>query len=134
MQLDTYIKQTVFSVLSGLKAADEILESRNLGSIWKGDFTTLAKDLVSVRLVKANDPKAQPGEKKSIPIMLFDYEIAVEVEDEKGEADKAEVGVAAKFLKVFSMSGKVEGSSEKKHGEKQGHTLRFTVPVSMHRE
>jgi len=131
MQLDTYIKQTIFSVLSGLKGADDIITNKGLGSVWAGDFTTLAKDLVNVRLVKAKNPK---DPKKSIPVMLFDYEIALEVEDKAGSSDSADIGISAKFLKVFSMSGKVTGESNQQNTNKQGHTLKFTVPVSMHAE
>jgi len=128
MQLDTFIKQSIYSVMSGLQQVDGIMQSKGIGCVWTADLNTAAKDLVNVRLVKAPDPE---NEKKSRPVILFDFDVNVAVEDEKGESDKAEISVGGKFLKVFNISGAIGGASNKKHGEKTVHNLKFTVPVCM---
>ena len=128
MQLDKYISQTIYSVMKALKDVDTRLQRDALGCVWTADFKTLAHDLVAVRLAKGEDP-ANPS--KSVPVVLFDYDVNLAVDDEKGAADQAELGVGGMFLQVINFSGKVGGSSSKKHSEKEVQNLKFTVPVSM---
>lgn len=131
MQLDTYIKQTIYSVLSGVKGVDEILKNKGLGSVWTGNLVTQGDALVNLHLAKGTDPD-NPGDKNhSIPVIIFDYEVTVEVSDEKGDSDSASVEAGAKFLKVFTFGGTVQGNSEKRHAEKNGHALKFSIPVGM---
>lgn len=130
MQLDTYIKQSIYSVMSGISTVDEILQNKRIGKIWKGNIVTSNEALVNVRLVKGTDPD-NPNNKESVPVIIFDYQVLVEVADEQGEADSASIEVGAKCLKVFNMKGKVSGNSHHKESEKEGHTLKFSIPVGM---
>ena len=81
MNLSTYISESIYSVMNGLKNADIKLNDEKLGRIWNADFSTLARDLVQVRLAKGKDP--QNG-KSSVPIMLFDYDVNITIQDDKG--------------------------------------------------
>lgn len=130
MQLDTYIKQTIFSVLSGMKAVDGILKDKQLGCVWTDNLITHGDALVNLRLAKGTDPNNRNG-RNSIPVMIFDYEVVVEVTDQSGDSDKASVEAGARFLKVFSATGKVEGASQRSEAEKTAHRLRFCIPVGM---
>jgi hypothetical protein len=81
MQLDEFVASTICSVMKALKETDDSLKRDGLGSICSGNITTLGKDLVNVRMIKVDDPDIS---NKSVPAILFDYEVNIFVDETKG--------------------------------------------------
>lgn len=127
MKLDKYISETVYSISKAISDADKKLREEKIGRICEA-FNTHSKDLISAHLVKGKDPE---NDKKSIPVLLLEFDVNIAVIDEKGEADEEKIGVGAKFLQVFNFGGEVKGKSSKTHSEKEIQNLKFTIPVSI---
>lgn len=126
MQLDEFVASTIYSVMKALKETDASLQKDGLGSICSGNIITLGEDLVNVRLIKINDPD---NDKKSIPAILFDYEVNILVDETKRKKASGELSASAKFLRVFSATAKTAGETEKECEKAEVQKLRFTVPV-----
>lgn len=129
MELKEYIAETLYSVMQGLEEADVKLKAGNLGKIWREDFNTVSTSLINVGIAKVADPS---NEGASLPVLIFQFDTNVVVEDKKESSDSAEVGAEAKVLHIFSVTGKVNGGSGESLMEKSIQNLKFSVPVAMH--
>lgn len=131
MQLDEFVASTIYSVMKALKEVDDTLQNEKLGSVWTGDIKTHGGDLVHVRLVKAEDPN-HTG--KSIPTILFDYEVNVIVDETKRTNTSREISAKAKLLQVFSFTAEATGETGNEQRAGSVHKLSFTVPVALRKE
>ena len=95
MQLDEFVASTIYSVMKALKESDDSLKKDGLGSICSGNITTLGKDLVNVRLIKIDDPE-EPN--KSVPAILFDYEVNILVDEREGKKASGELSASVKLV------------------------------------
>ena len=129
MELQEYITESLCSVMKGVEEADKKLREGELGKIWRGNFSTLGANLINVGIAKVEDPNNKGA---SLPVLVFQFDVNVIVEDKKKAGSSAEIGVGAKVLSIFSFTGKVKGESEKALLEKSAQNLKFSVPVAMH--
>ena len=125
MQLDEFVASTIYSVMKALKETDVNLIKDELGSICSGNITTLGKDLVNVRLIKVDDPTST----KSVPAILFDYEVNIIVDETKRKKVSGEISASAKLLHVFSATATMTEDNRKEYEKAEVQKLRFTVPV-----
>lgn len=129
MELEAYVTETLYHVLRGISKADQRLLSENLGRVWRDDFSTHSSSLISLRIAKGQT--LVDGERRSQPVLIFDFDVNVSVEESHEVADSAEVSARAGFLKVVSMTGKVSGTSGAGSAEKSVQNIKFCVPVSL---
>jgi hypothetical protein len=80
-------------------------------------------------MVKGTHPTLPRDE--SIPVILFDYDVNIEIQDGTGRESEIEVGAAAKFLRVIGLSTKARLQGDSRHNETEVQRLKFTIPVAM---
>ncbi|ENM8499185.1 hypothetical protein AB8289_004695, partial [Vibrio parahaemolyticus] len=126
MELSDYIEASIYSVLKGLHNADKRLQDEQIGHIWKGDFNTISTDLVGLKIAKGQ----KEGEQGSTPVLVFDFDINVMVNDSSAESSSTDISASAKLLNVISFKGGVEAGSESSSSKMANQNLKFSVPVS----
>jgi hypothetical protein len=134
MKLNEFITQTIYEIVKGMDDVDKKLREEKIGKVWKNDFDTLGQHLVIQGIVKGKpEPqKDAKGDKRPCPpVMLINFDVGLEVKEEKEQGSKAELDVGAKVLSVLKVSGDVEGHSHKGESEKSAHNIKFTVPIGI---
>ncbi|MDD9175498.1 hypothetical protein ERW49_08410 [Aliivibrio finisterrensis] len=126
MELSEYIEISIYSVLKGLKNADDKLSKDKLGSVWTDDFNTISSDLVNLKLAKGQKDNSD----KSVPVLVFDFDINVEVGSEKNKDSSSNLSTNAKILNVISFGGGINAGSSSKKNQVSTQNLKFSVPVS----
>jgi hypothetical protein len=122
MELKDFIPKTIAQIMEGLSATDELLKGAKTGSIYKKPFQeTMAQTLVNLGIVKGNDKE---------PVIVVRFDVALAIEEQTGQSDKAHVGVSAPLLSVIGVKGGVEGHSSESQKSSHTHRLTFSVPVS----
>lgn len=134
MKLNEFINQTIYEIVKGMDDVDKKLQTEKIGKVWKNDFDTLGQHLVTQLIVKGKpEPqKDSKGDKRPCPpVMLINFDVGLEVKEEKGQGSKAKLDVGAKVFTVVKVSGDVEGHSHKQKSEKSAHNVKFTVPIGI---
>lgn len=126
MDLSEFIEASIFSVIKGVKSADETLQKNEVGEIWKEDFNTISSDLVNLRMAKGqknNNPK------ESLPVLIFEYDVNIAVNNIEKSNSSSEISAKAKFLEVVGFSGATKGGSESEEHNGTIQNLKFSIPV-----
>jgi hypothetical protein len=122
MKLNDFIKDAVVQIMQGINAADDELNKKGVGSIYKNKFEeTMAQTLVHLQIVKGNDNK---------PILVVGFDVAVAVQEKIEQADKVSAGVGVPILSVIGFKGGIEGQSGETQTSSNTHRITFSVPVS----
>ena len=132
MKLNEFITETIFEIVKGIDDVDKKLQENKIGKVWKKDFDTLGQHLVIQGIVKGRAEVNSKGEKQPCPpVMLINFDVGLEVKEEKEKGSKAEINVGGKALSIIKVEGDVEGHSHKGESEKSAHNVKFTVPIGI---
>jgi hypothetical protein len=132
MKLNEFITETIFEIVKGIDDVDKKLQESKIGKVWKKDFDTLGQHLVIQGIVKGSAEVNSEGKKQPCPpVMLINFDVGLEVKEEKEKGSKAEISVGGKVLNIIKTEGDVEGHSRKGESEKSAHNVKFTVPIGI---
>ena len=93
MELKTFVSKSISDIVSGIDEANKTITDAKSGYVWTNNLITSQENLVELGFAKWDS--GDSGKSKPILVLRYDLNIAVEVES--GSADKAAVGVNAKF-------------------------------------
>lgn len=122
MKLQDFIKDAIVQIMQGLNAADGELKKSGVGRIYKDTFEkTMSQTLVHLSIVRDNEEK---------PVLVVGFDVAVAVQEQSDQSDKASVGVGIPLLSVIGFKAGIEGQSGQTQSSSNTHRITFSVPVS----
>ncbi len=134
MKLNEFIAETIYEIVKGMDDVDKKLQENKIGKVWKKDFDTLGQHLVIQGIVKGRPEPQKDSDGNKLPcppVMLINFDVGLEVKEEKEKGSKAEINVGGKALNIIKVEGDVEGHSHKGESEKSAHNVKFTVPIGI---
>jgi hypothetical protein len=131
MKLNEFITETIFEIVKGIDDVDKKLQDSKIGKVWKKDFDTKGQHLVIQGIVKGVAEVLEGKKQQCPPVMLINFDVGLEVIEEKEKGSKAVINVGGKVLSIIKVEGDVEGHSRKGESEKSAHTVKFTVPIGI---
>ncbi|HVO65352.1 MAG TPA: hypothetical protein VMT12_02625 [Syntrophales bacterium] len=63
--------------------------------------------------------------------MLINFDVGLEVKEEKEQGSKAEINVGGKVLNIIKAEGDVDAHSRKGESERSTYTIKFTIPIGI---
>jgi len=128
MELKDYIAEAAYSVLAGINQVDEKLKKEKLGRVCKGNIITMGSDLVSLGLLKRDDPN---DKSKSKPVIVLQYDVNFTVEEVTSNSHEKDGEAGVRFLQIFNVNAQVKKGDKASLVKRSIQNLKFSIPIDL---